>query len=936
LFFFLVSPLVAQETAQIVLRSEISNPNPVLRSAAEEQFRDFTNKPLDEAEVASRIRRFHETHSVYLIRITSRREGKGIVLQIHVEDKPLIGEIVFKGNRTLSSEDLLTRMELTAGDSFTPQVLEQIGGRLQEYYRLRGFPDAKVKLASRAMEESTKSTVLVEIVEGQPCKIETLEFRVAKNVLGDKQTKALLDMKSGDRCDLQKVVTGSNAIRNSLKEMGRLSSQVDDPEATFTPDRKSANLMIAIRPGPKLDIHFLGNTFFWERDSVLEEAIGIADERQFNRSWIEATAIQGIKDFYLRLGYPQADVKVKDFYDHESDTRTLLFHIQRGPKIRIGEIAFQGVHALSETDVEKSFWASATETLNNDAYVAEDVSSAAQGILAFYQSKGYLRAQIDEPRVKLSENRQQVALTFALREGALSKLEKYDISGNTVFTESQITRWMTVKPGDPINPVLMSGEAEKIAARYKAKGYKFAALRIPKVETIPAGDVVYKIAVEEGKKVTIGSISVRGNLNTLDYVVRRELKIKEGEAYSPENLRETRRSLLKLGFFRQVALDEVNYDPTTGREDLVITVEERKKRSVRIRPGFSSDEGFRGALDLAYINIGGTGRSANIGAQVSKRVFDVPGQATSSHITAHREVFTYREPWFLNLAQGRVNFINERADEQQFNIDRQSIILGLDRDFYSWFRGTLQWELEHRNPFDILIPKDQLSPIDQTGALFGSIAAIVDFDFRDDLLNPTKGTFHRVRFDIFNKQLISDADFVQFTVRNTFFYPIYKRVRIVTAVRAGISSTYGQTPEAAIPLEKRFRLGGNTSLRGFSRNCVGGLTSNLAENCPKYVSKESGVVTVLPALGGNAMFNYMVDFIFPLFGDLDMALFTDGGNAYPLNRDLFYDFFSMRNTAGFGFRYNTFFGPLRLDLGFPLDRRDGEPKAQVSFAVGQF
>lgn len=100
----------------------------------------------------------------------------------------------------------------------------------------------------------------------------------------------------------------------------------------------------------------------------------------------------------------------------------------------------------------------------------------------------------------------------------------------------------------------------------------------------------------------------------------------------------------------------------------------------------------------------------------------------------------------------------------------------------------------------------------------------------------------------------------------------------------------------------------------------------MAENCSDELLSQ--------APGGNALFNYMFEVLIPIFKDFDFAVFSDGGNAYLQNRG--FDIFDIRNSLGFGFRYNTFFGPMRLDYGILLDRRTGEPFGTLHFAVGQF
>jgi len=147
------------------------------------------------------------------------------------------------------------------------------------------------------------------------------------------------------------------------------------------------------------------------------------------------------------------------------------------------------------------------------------------------------------------------------------------------------------------------------------------------------------------------------------------------------------------------------------------------------------------------------------------------------------------------------------------------------------------------------------------------------------------------------------------------------------AIKYGFSWTYGSTRDAGtpVPIEKRFRLGGPNTLRGFPINSVGGLS----EDEPVVGSGNFND----QAAGGNSMFNYNLELLLPLPFSFDFVLFTDGGESWENNEE--FNPLKIRNTAGFGIRYNTPIGPVRVEVGFILDRRQGEQWGQIHFSVGQ-
>jgi len=514
-----------------------------------------------------------------------------------------------------------------------------------------------------------------------------------------------------------------------------------------------------------------------------------------------------------------------------------------------------------------------------------------------------------------------VDIVISIQEGLPSTFEDIAIEGNTLFSKREIFKTIRFKKGDPVNPLQLKNQTKSLQRRYQENGYKYAKISIPPISDLHEGRIIVPIYVDEGPRITYGDIVVRGNAITKPKVIRRELEFASGNRYDINQIEKTRANLIRLGFFQSVSLLEKPRDDQPGVEDIVVQVRERKQRLLVLKPGISTDDGYRFSSSIGYTNIAGTGRSATLSGRVNRQVRD-------ADIVEHRLVFTYLEPSVFNFFNAKLSLISERTDEILYDISRSSLILGVEKLWSQNLRTTLQWVLERRNPFNVESGV-VLSPFDESQARFGSLASIVDIDFRDNILNAERGTFHRLQFDFFDQSFLSDAEFYRVTLTNSFYVPIYRRFRSVLSVRLGFSDTIGKTSDQGIeqvPLEKRYRLGGNESLRGFRRNCVGGLPGDVPEDCSN--------VDFAQAPGGNSMFNFLWDFLIPLNDTIDLVLFTDGGNAFLQNQD--FDVTNIRQSFGFGFRYNTFVGPLRIDYGIKIDRRTGESFGELHFAVGQF
>ncbi len=898
---------------------QVECPDPHLKRQAEIFFSDFLDEDISDQRLSEALKRFFLKYPVNELR-TERLEGGRI--HVVIKPRPLIRNIEVNGLKTLKRDSIKESLNLREKDELNPGQLEDVKDRLKKYLHYRGFPHADVSILLLELEDRTEADLKIDITENEPCIVEEIDWSIDRFPVTQADFASWLNMNVGDRCDGKHLEQGIENIRSELKDREFLSAAIDRSEIIYSKNLSRGRLVLEVRVGSSVEVRFRGNTFAFERDSMLRKAIALEDERKFNQAWVEATAISGIKDFYRKRGYPHAQIQcLDDPASGSKKRREIVFEIERGPKVRLEEIHFHGNRFFPEKRLQKEIYSLAPEHIRSGTFVLDELNQASYDLIAFYQSQGFLRAKISEPRISFSQDQKYASASFEVSENERSVFSSLRIQGNRHFSNRFVEDLFQMKDGDPINPLKLMEKKEELKKAYQEEGFKYVDVQVPDINSISQGRVTYEVAIQEGPLVHLRDVIIRGNRHTEEYVIRRELSVAAGDRYDPNRIRDSRRALLRLGFFESVSFEEMNHDPTTGQEDLLITLREKKKRSVRIRPGFSTDDGARGAVELGYINIAGTGRSATAQGRVNRKVRDF-------RVWEHREMLTYREPHLIGPMSGHAHFINERAEERQYDIDRRSVIVGLNTEITRWFRPQLQYELEFRNPFNIQIDPAELSPIDEQSARFGSVAAILDFDRRNDVLNPTEGSFHRVDFGLYHNFFWSEADFYRLTVRNSMFFPLYRKIRFVLSVRFGFSGTYGKTTSqgiSAIPIEKRFRLGGNNSLRGFGRNCIGGVDSDLPENCSDSVLQQ--------APGGNSMFNFMAEVLFPLFDGFDFAVFSDGGNAYVSNSD--FNPFDIRNTAGVGLRYNTFFGPLRLDFGIKLDRRPGESFGEFHFAVGQ-
>lgn len=867
------------------------------------------------------IKKMYFEWPIYSINVEAQESPQGFMLKWTVLFRTELNQLKVKGAKAISKKQISKILQFEKQALVVQEDLNLWKEKLIEAYKRKGFLGAQVRVAVET-DLKQKNTLIVEVNEGGPCRLASSEVvwvEAKENV----SKLPRLNIKPQDVCDEVKINAQTEKWLKKLNNRSYRLARVEEQTLQFTNDSLKGMLKTKVFLGPRLKVLFAGNTFVFERSSVLEEVIGLGSEKDFSSSWINFTALPGLKDFYKSVGFEDPKFHVEDKLSQDLKERKITFRIERGKKSYLNHVEIVGEKGIKEKKLKQKLKLQGLVKTKQNIFVEKEIQIAVDEMMALYQSKGFLQAQVESVEVERFKHHNNVKVH--INEGGQTRLKALVFQGNTVFTEKNLLKHFNLKPNAPMDPAYLQDRSDALEELYHSKGFGRAQVQLPPLEQMGAGEVSVLVNIQEGEQTFIGEVHVVGAKTTKERIVNHLIELKPNETLDPNKIRLTRRKLLQSGFFQSVSIEEL--PSVDHRQDVLVHLKERKKRSLIFRPGYSTDDGVRGAFEFRYNNIAGTGRQLATTARANHRL-------QNATVFERRLGVSLIDPYVWGTLQGRISFFNERKDEQQFDIDRTSMLIGVEKRFLEHYRANLNWELEFRRPFNEL-PGAILSPIDQAAARFGSLSFGVDFDFRDHLLNPVKGTFHRLSVDYYNKNLFSEADFYQVFLRNSFYTPIYKRIRAVLALRFGFSSTYGQTRDQGIddvPIEKRFRLGGATTFRGLGLNCIGGLGAGVAENCSDAVLNQ--------APGGNSVFNYMFEILLPITRSFDVALFTDGGNAYASNSK--FDVLNIRNSAGVGLRLNTFFGPVRLDWGFLLDRRKNlagqqdEPIGTLHFSVGQF
>jgi outer membrane protein assembly factor BamA len=483
---------------------------------------------------------------------------------------------------------------------------------------------------------------------------------------------------------------------------------------------------------------------------------------------------------------------------------------------------------------------------------------------------------------------------------------------------------LKLREGEPFDVEAYLADRDALAAWYRREGWMEA--RVRGVLEVSGGDVRVTLAAEPGPQPRLGEIRVAKNGRTHEKMVRRAIQVRPGEVIRPHELAETRARLSELGTFSSV---DVRTVPAPGKgnvRDLEVSYVER--------PDVELEYGVR--YNYAQTGSGTTSETtpaqdAPSGPSEGKLQLAVAlrlanpiglgwnlGAYTLQTSVRHNYRVGLEAPTLLGRrVKTQVLAFDETDDTSQIAESfaskvrgwsvQQSRALLRDTRGRRWHdRLRLQWGYTNK---DIQYSEEIGSPDIVAGnRAFLSLAAIGDQ--RDSLTDPTRGLFWTATTELSRRFLGSDVDYVRLYGQVFTYLPLPGGLVWAQGYRAGIVP--GDDPFYL--LENRFQAGGPTTVRGFRQNGLG----------PQLTEDEG--------LGGQAVFVFNQEIRFPIWKSLKGGVFWDAGNSWLWANE--FSLRDLRHTVGGGLRIMFPFGPVRLEYGFILDRRESEPRGRFVFGLG--
>ena len=915
-------------------------------------------KPLDARLARESIAQLYAAGRFADVRVDAVPDGAGVALVYRLEPRHPVTRVIVRGNTGIAETTLRDALETRfEGLSAAPPAADATSAAVV-LLRDEGFLSPQVAVRADVTHDPHATSLVFDVQAGQPAPIGTVRFEgtwpePVQTVLGRLNARPGQPYRrSALRAAIDELVAG-------VRQTGYYAAQGSH---TATPtDAGLVDLLIDADAGPVVDVRFEGDAMPRDR---LDELVPIERERAVDIDLLEDSTIRIVNDL-RREGYWRASATYRTA---ETNGRMqVTFTITRGPRYRLGALTVEGNRAVS-AEALLSF----VDVREGDIFVETPLESGANVIRDYYRRAGFTSADVvldvaEAPRPPAGagapggpgSDEARMNARMIVTEGPQSFVREVRFAGVTAIAEADLRRRMQSRAGEPFYLPFLTLDREAITRAYLDRGFQQAAVLIEPVFDAQGANLLLTIGVEEGPQTVVDRVIVVGNVRTDTQTVLDQLTLRQGSPLGLSDIVESQRRLSALGLFRRVRIAEGPRQPGSPVVDLVVTLEEAPATTIGYGAGLEVFEeprtGEGGALvdkleahpraffEITRRNIAGGNRSLSLFTRVSlgpnDDVNDAEQDGKGFGVSEYRVVGTYRDPRPFGIdAEMLVSAGLEKSRRTSFSFTRDTLRTELLRRVSPSVRASARYSLEYTKLFDVRIEEsqrlliDRLFPQVRLSIVSGSILR----DTRNDPVDPERGTLMGMDLDIAPRAIGSQVGFVKSFAQAFYFKRIPGRARIVlaTGARLGLArgfsrivdtdvpATEAQVEVRDLPASQRFFAGGSTTVRGFQLDRLGVpgiLNSNGLSN------------------GGNAMLVLNTELRVPVWKDLGAVAFVDAGNVFARVRD--FAMADLRPTAGLGLRYRSPIGPLRVDIGFKLNREDFAPRrehrSEWHFSLGQ-
>jgi len=827
--------------------------------------------------------------------VVLRNGVESVELRFLLTRKLIVRKISFRGEKGTTGRKLRNSLyALQEYAYFSEEKLGRASDELKRALNDEGYFQPKVQAAANRVPGAPLVDVVFSIAAGARYAISDIRFQGNASV-PEADLKKTMKTKEGDLYSLSRLDQDLTRLRELYTQRRYPRAEIELSAEDFFPENGTVSLLIRFDPDERIEILISGAAV------PTNLVLPIWEERIFEEWGLDEGEARILA--YLRgRGYILASVSSR--VEREKYGIRIIHQVDPGQKVKIRDVRFEGNSYFTAGRIKKELGI-ADRVLFFGALDGKRAFELTGEIKMLYEIEGFPATQVG---LQFFMERDKAEAVYTIQEGKQQRIKTIEIAGASLFSPEMIRSRLSIAEGGPFFRPFIQREIEKLSALYLDESVRGTRIE-SRIEAL--GEDQFKVIfnIQEGRTVRIQSLFVSGNLITRDNVVKRELRIKEGDPARTDRISVSKQNLERLGIFSEVTIEEIPI--SEGAEHVVITVREGERNYAGVGVGLETRDTFRSASSLleASLRLRGTAEfmRGNMFGSAASLSF-----VTQFSLSEKRAVATWQQPYFLfNIpVETYINGWIEAEDRISFAFEREGIsvtgmrplLWGIDMLMTLGYARTTLTRLE-------VLPNEidrQFYPYSKT-----SLAPSFIRERRDDAFNPERGYFSSLALDWAFPLFQTESDFLKGLLKYHRYFTLVPRVLLGSTFRLGLGM-------GKMPIHERFFAGGSNSFRGEKFDELG----------PK--DPESKI-----PIGGKALVLFNFEFSFPVvpsLRNLSGVVFYDAGNAFYNRSDV--DIRNLEHAVGLGVRYRTPLGPVRLELGWNLSDPDKRGKPIAFITIG--
>jgi outer membrane protein insertion porin family len=562
---------------------------------------------------------------------------------------------------------------------------------------------------------------------------------------------------------------------------------------------------------------------------------------------------------------------------------------------RVLKINFEGNHFLGDKKLREVL-----PVKEGDQYIEQFLRESPNRIVSYYRSRGFFDMRVIKREGEFLEDKNGFVITYHIFEGARSKVDSVEIIGNKIFPDDYIKTKLSIEEGSYYDEANIDAGKYILSNNYAEKGFADASITTERNFLNGATNknrIYLKITIDEGNKIYVRKVEIKGLKEVRSKVVRREFRLKKGDVYQPSKVYLSQTNLYRTEMFSDVNVHE---EKVRGDSvDITFILREEKSRFFQFGLGYESSPS-KAIFDFSWGDLDLFGNLQRLIIDLSFKGIPEFYEGAGGLIFDDWEQnyrLTYREPYLLGTGLNLITSpsLKRREFESDFSFE-----FVLEREIGPFAVISLPYEYRRAS-----IEADTIS-------ITNKISGRFLFDKRNNILNPSKGLRLLLQYDYAGGILGGDNHFDRVSLDFASYYPL--PLRLIIAQRSRAVFTFPrETPEDISP-DVRLEMGGYGSLRGYKEASIG-----FPDARP---DRMSGLDELL--------FNF--ELRMPVYGRLYATIFADFGSLWMDPSDIELNDFN--TGVGFGIGYNAPIGVIRLDYARAMEETYPENRGKIYLNFG--